>query len=525
MSKKNGNGNGHEEPPPRDLEAEQDVAGCLLHDPGLVILASRITGAEDMWSPEAKAVFAGTQRAVNKANGTRIGPKEVLAECPDVSREWMQAAVDRIADATNIDYYARQVRMVADRRRVMDAAQEIDYLARNGHDISRAVDRLKMLMAPPPWENKPNTIEVLAMEDIQEGTVDWLWDQRIVRGGLNLLGGRGGQAKSVFTCDIAARVSTGRGFPLIEGIDDSCLPMPPGNCCFINFESDAGREIKPRLRAAGADMSRIVLVKGHLPREDGSMDMINLTRDMPMIERAMDERFKGEGLQFMVLDPVVEFLPGVKLIDVGEVRAALRPLIDYAQRRQVAVAMIVHDNKGAHSNAQDKAGGSGAFVHACRAGWRLDPDPATPPESGNRKLMTVVKPNLMRRQFGMSFQVKSCEEDQNQPVLHWDAKPFWKTADQVLQEQQHVKKHNSKADEAAEFMEEELKKNGAMHAKVLLERADANGFKESTAKRALKEIGATTEKIGKVWWWKLKDQEWPAEEPNLLNQAEKKEPF
>lgn len=525
MSKKNGNGNGHDEPPPRDLEAEQDVIGCLLYDPGLVVLAGRITGAEDMWSAEAKAAFKGAQKAVAKANGARIGHKEIIAECHDVPVEWFRAAASRIADATNIDYYARQVRKVADRRRVMDAAQEIDYLARNGEDISRAVDRLKLVIAPPPWENKPNTIEVLPMNDIQEGVVEWLWDQRIVRGGLNLLGGRGGQAKSVFTCDIAARVSTGRCFPLIEGIDESSQERPPGNCCFINFESDAGREIKPRLRAAGADMSRIVLVKGHIPREDGSTDMINLTRDVPMIERAMDERFKGEGLQYMVIDPVVEFLPGVKLIDVGEVRAALRPLIDYAQRRQVAVDIIVHDNKGAHSNAQDKAGGSGAFVHACRAGWRLDPDPATPPEAGNRKLMTVVKPNLMRRQFGMSFEVKSCEEDRDQPVLHWDAKPFWKTADQVLQEQQHVKKHNSKAEEAKEFVEEELKKNGPMLAKVLLERADESGFSGSTAKRALRDLGAMNEKIGKVFWWKLKDQNWP-EEANLLSGVEKpKDPF
>jgi hypothetical protein len=304
---------------------------------------------------------------------------------------------------------------------------------------------------------------------------------------------------------------------MIESIDADSAPAMVGNVAFINFESDAGREIKPRLRVAGADMARIVLVKGHLPQENGDADMIDLTRDVPMIEKAMDARFPGEGLALLVIDPVVEFLPGVKTIDTGEVRAALRPLIDFAQRRQVAVIIIVHDNKGAHSNAQDKAGGSGAFVHACRAGWRLDPDPNTPPESGNRKLMTVVKPNLMRRQFGMSFEVKSSEEDRDQPVLHWDAKPFWKTADQVLQDQQHIKKGSTKTDEAAEFVEAELKKSGPMLAKALLEVAEANGFKDGTAKRALKEIGATTEKIGKVWWWKLKDQDWPTP---LLSQGE-----
>lgn len=518
MSRSKTNGNGHELMP-HDTEAELVVVGNLLSEPSAIAEAQRFIDAGDFYSLEHATVYKGIRRIVASMEGTRVHQSDVM---PVVPEEIAKAAVEAFRkDLRGMLTCARQIRQQADARRAMDAAGRMIEAAKTGGDWRAELDRVQRACAPPPWSEAQNTIEVLPMGDITEGKIDWLWDQRIVRGGLNILGGRGGQAKSVFTCDVAARVSTGKGFPLIEGIDDASVPCSVGNTAFVNFESDAGREIKPRLRVAGADMSRIVLVKGHIPREDGSTDMIDLTRDVPMIEKAMDDRFPGEGLALMVIDPIIEFLPGVKTIDTGEVRKALHPLMEFAQRRQVAVIMIVHDNKGAHSNAQDKAGGSGAFVHACRAGWRLDPDPNTPPESGNRKLMTVVKPNLMRRQFGMSFEVKSSEEDREQPVLHWDAKPFWKTADQVLQDQQHVKKNNSKTDEAAEFCETELRNRGPMRSKDLLELLfESKGVKEGTAKRALHDIGAVNQKFGKVWWWRLKDQEWPADTAPLLNQSE-----
>jgi hypothetical protein len=51
------------------------------------------------------------------------------------------------------------------------------------------------------------------MSDVVRRPVDWLWDSIIAIGKITIISGDPGLGKSYFTCDIAARISTGEAWP------------------------------------------------------------------------------------------------------------------------------------------------------------------------------------------------------------------------------------------------------------------------------------------------------------------------
>ena len=89
------------------------------------------------------------------------------------------------------------------------------------------------------------------MAKIAEEEVRWLWPGWIAYGKLTLVCGDPGLFKSGITTDLAARVTTGRPMPLRE------LETPAGNVLLLFAEDGAADTVKPRLRAAGADMERV----------------------------------------------------------------------------------------------------------------------------------------------------------------------------------------------------------------------------------------------------------------------------
>ena len=92
------------------------------------------------------------------------------------------------------------------------------------------------------------------MADVEATSVSWLWRHRFAKGRLSLLVGRAGLGKSFFTLDAAARISTGRNWP--DG--ESC---EAGSVLLICCEDDPGDTIRVRLDAAGADASKVQLLK------------------------------------------------------------------------------------------------------------------------------------------------------------------------------------------------------------------------------------------------------------------------
>ena len=133
------------------------------------------------------------------------------------------------------------------------------------------------------------------MTDIAMKAVEWPWPERIAIGKVTMLAGEGGLGESTLLFDIAARVSRGG-----DGWPDGDVRNTPGVVLILSSEDDPADTVKPRLQAAGADMSRIFFLSMRRD-ETGAERGFNLQADLNRLEastrrRAGRDHRSGHGL-------------------------------------------------------------------------------------------------------------------------------------------------------------------------------------------------------------------------------------
>jgi hypothetical protein len=183
-----------------------------------------------------RQTFAGYPRdAVDELLASWVGTRNegyVLAMCPKLAK--VVEAVDRVAHGDPLSKYpglARAVRDLGAKAREREAARR----------------RIEATPAPArPW---------VMSNEVKPEHITWLWRERIPFGKVTLLDGDPGQGKSTIGLDIAARLSRGRAMPGESSAE------PAAGAVIISFEDGAADTIRPRLEAAGADLSR----DRHLP--------------------------------------------------------------------------------------------------------------------------------------------------------------------------------------------------------------------------------------------------------------------
>lgn len=147
--------------------------------------------------------------------------------------------------------------------------------------IAKSIGR-KEPSASSPGETR-TLAELQRFSDINPEPLRWLWPGRIPLGKLMVIAGDAGLGKSLLTIDIAARVSNGAAFP-----DGAACAQ--GSVIFLSAEDDAADTIRPRLDAAGADVSRIHLLEAvrNVMADGKSVETsFNLERDVPALEDAL----------------------------------------------------------------------------------------------------------------------------------------------------------------------------------------------------------------------------------------------
>ena len=97
-------------------------------------------------------------------------------------------------------------------------------------------------------------LKMIKMSDVQSQTVDWLWYPFIPYGKLTIIQGDPGDGKTTLVLNIAARLSKG------EGLDNDMKVTEPVNIIYQTAEDGLGDTIKPRLLAAGADCSKVLVI-------------------------------------------------------------------------------------------------------------------------------------------------------------------------------------------------------------------------------------------------------------------------
>lgn len=273
-----------------------------------------------------------------------------------------------------------------------------------GGEFSEAVKRLAALGYGRQQE-QPDGLEVVNAATVKEVPLRWLWPSRVPAGKVTLLAGDPGLGKSFLTCDMASRVTTGNYWP-----DSMEARAPQGSVVMLSAEDDPADTIVPRLRSAGADLSRVDLLRS--VRVGGRPDAFVLRRDLPLLEAAI--RRRGD-CRLVVIDPISCYLGGTDGNSNVEVRGALAPLGQLAERTGAAVVVVSHLRKG-DGDLMYRVTGSLAFVAAARATWAVEADREDPQR--RRRVMRAIKMNVARPGADLGFVV---DDYGGGAVLAWDA--------------------------------------------------------------------------------------------------------
>lgn len=376
-----------------------------------------------------------------------------------------------------------------------DIPMTIDVGLDNRRNTILSYSRKRKLMAADAGLVGAN---VVRLSDVEPEPVRWLWPGRIAAGKLTLIAGDPGLGKSFLTLDLAARVSTGSGWP-----DAPKVRFDPGDVVLLSAEDDVADTIRPRLDAAGADVSRIVAIDAvRALDKNGKLSArpVDLSQDVQYVEAAMDQLASPK---LVVVDPISAYMGETDSHNNAETRAMLAKLADLAARRGVAVVCVSHLNKGAGRSAVYRVTGSLGFVAAARTVWSVSRDE----HDHERRLMLPIKNNLARDTDGLAYSLYAAEGAVT-PCVAWEDETVAMIADDALNAGDDGP-GKSAVEQAVGWLRDLLAAGPIKPAEVIGKARDA-GYSESTVQRAKRRAGvesiAQRDEDNKMigWAWRLR---------------------
>jgi archaellum biogenesis ATPase FlaH len=313
--------------------------------------------------------------------------------------------------------------------------------------------------------------------------ISWLWPGFIPAGKLTLIDGDPGDGKSTMTLDLTARISSGTAMP-----DGTTIPL--GRIMLLSAEDGIADTIRPRLDAAGADVTAIVVFDEVF--EDGTARPVELPRDLHHIERAI----RNHGITLVVIDPLMAFLGGVDSHNDQSVRRALHPISKLADATGCAIVVVRHLNKGG-GKAIYRGGGSIGIAGAARAVHLVAPDPDDP----DRRILAPVKVNIAKKSPAIIYRlvddpVHGCAR------VQWEGTSSYNADDLVNIEAPEDREDRVTAEDfLATFLA-----GGPRRTKDVEDEAEqAHGISVRSLKRARKQLGVIAEQVnvtkGRNEWW------------------------
>jgi RecA-family ATPase len=235
------------------------------------------------------------------------------------------------------------------------------------------------------------------MTDVELKPIDWLWRERIAIVKLTMIVGYPDLGKRLATLDLAARVTRG-DYWLGNG-----SRAPLGNVILLSAEDGPEDTYGPRLKAAGADLSRIDTIEMVEIIDTKDNRGFDLQQDIERLESLIRQRHS----RLIIIDPVSAYMGKPGKIDTHgntDVRAVLAPLKAMAERCRCAVVLVSHLTKSGGNEALQRVTGSGAFVAAARAGFMVEKDDSDGAAPGRRGMLPI-KNNLSPVRTGLAYRM------------------------------------------------------------------------------------------------------------------------
>jgi hypothetical protein len=186
-----------------------------------------------------------------------------------------------------------------------------------------------------------------------------------------------------------------------------------------------------------------------------------------------------------------------------DVRQVLTPLVQLAQRLDLAVIGVMHLNKTQQTQILYKIGGSIGFAAVPRAIYAVIRDRDIPDRRylGNIKMSDAPEPKTLPfRIVPVGYSAR----------IEWEPETDERAADLMKEDSPKKGPRTNKQGDAAEWLADFVSR-GPMEHRAVLAAASEMGYTERTLKRAKAAAGVVSEKVigdhGHVlgWQWRLKD--------------------
>lgn len=343
------------------------------------------------------------------------------------------------------------------------------------------------------WKRSEPELKLINMELVKVEQIEWLLYPFIPFGKVTIIQGDPGEGKTTMVLQIIAKLT--RGEPILlnkksqkeaqqdseENLKQEVLsqdkPIQPVNVIYQTAEDGLGDTIKPRLLAAGADCSRVLVIDD---RE----------QPLTMLDVRLEEAIMQTKARMVVLDPIQGFLgTDVDMHRANEIRPLMKRMAVLAEKYHCAIILIGHMNKNSNGKSSYRGLGSIDFQAAARSVLiveRLKDEPET-------RVMCHVKSSLAPEGKSVAFRLD--KETGFQWIGEYDI-----SADDLLSGDARGQKSRI----AKEFLLDILA-DGGMAQKKIEEEASKQGIKKKTLRNAKQELEIDSVKRGNQWFWILSE--------------------
>lgn len=325
--------------------------------------------------------------------------------------------------------------------------------------------------------NEPN-LKLINMEQVEVEKIDWLIYPFIPFGKVTIVQGDPVRARPQWCFRLSQSLTKGESVlsgsdePILEG---KTMALDPVNVIYQTAEDGLGDTIKPRLLAAGADCSRVMVIDDN----DQALTMMDVRLEEAIIQTKA---------RLVVLDPIQGFLGAdVDMHRANEIRPLMKRVAILAEKYHCAIILIGHMNKNSNGKSSYRGLGSIDFQAAARSVLivgRIKDEPEI-------RVVCHVKSSLAPEGKSIAFRL---DKDKG---FEWIGE-YDISADDLLSGDNRGQKIHA----AKEFLKEILV-SGSMAQTKVAEEAESRGIKKKTLWNAKKELEIDSVKIGSQWFWML----------------------
>jgi hypothetical protein len=442
-------------------EGEKDTD--RLNDMGLTATTS---GSSTSWKPEFRKYFAG----------------RLVCILPDFDAAGLKYA---ITAADSLYGAASEVRIL--HLPDLDEGEDVSDWLNNGGTKKKL---LELVDQTKPYKPKPEKqIPYVILSSVESQKIEYLIPEIIPLGMITSLVSQEGEGKSTLASNITAHITVGRTWPYAPN-----EPNPKAHVIIFSHEEDISRVLKPRLIANGADLERVIAGESFVKIKGGKEESFSIEHNVPELD-ALIEEFPETRL--IIFDPITSYSTCNENSN-SEVRKALKPLVDLAARRNVAVLALTHLNKKIDLGMINRTIGSRAWSAVPCIIWGIRTEQVED-EDGSKIdtdncFLANIKCNIGPKPRAFKFSIGE------------GGKVTWSEERIVMSLDNDNRVKTNQTEKAVKWLKEFLR-SGVMTSTAIFEAGKQEGFSERVLNLAKDKLKIKPDRIGfgrgGGWWWEL----------------------